>query len=204
MQLFFFTLVQLLLNYLPCQLNLLLTNQKLFRKYLFLVLVAMEMMEVLAKLSFLHHYFNLFFLMELTVTVKCCGTLVFQEHQNYEINYFHLFLVLTYHIYEIIHAYLFEVLALVLAFLVLVQTFLRRKSSMFISSSSSLLPLNLKLILSSSQLLLLSLLNSSNLFWISWSLIFSSSSFTLASLTWFALTCVNKFPSNWFLMSNCF
>ena len=58
MQLFFFTLVQLLLNYLPCQLNLLLTNQKLFRKYLFLVLVAMEMMEVLAKLNFLHHYFN--------------------------------------------------------------------------------------------------------------------------------------------------
>ena len=83
-------------------------------------------------------------------------------------------------------------------------SYLWRKSSMFISSSSSLLPLNLKLILSSSQLLLLSLLNSSNLFWISWSLIFSSSSFTLPSLTWFALTCVNKFPSNWFLMSNCF
>lgn len=116
MKLFFFTLVQLLLHYLYCQLNLLLTDQKLFRKYLFLVLVAMEMMEVLAKLNFLHHYFNFFFLMELAVKVKCCGTLVFQEHQNYEINYFHLFLVLTYHIYEIIHAYLFEVLALVLAF----------------------------------------------------------------------------------------
>ena len=62
--------------------KLLLVNQNLFVKYQVMVVVAVEMMEAQAKLSFICHRYNLLFLNVVVAKEECRKTLVFLSLLN--------------------------------------------------------------------------------------------------------------------------